>query len=148
MEYRASVNIWIEVKAMRLLKNLKVTEKEQKEVICNIEAFLNQEKSVLYSYIYGSFIEGKGFNDIDIAIYVDEESMSEDNLLQCQLELGVKLETLLQKYPIDCRLLNQAPLSFRFSVITEGELIFSRNENKRISFETLTRSRYFDFKPH
>lgn len=45
-------------------------------------------------------------------------------------------------------MLNFAPLSFKFDVITNGVLLFSKQEIASIEFECRTRDLFFDFIPH
>lgn len=49
---------------------------------------------------------------------------------------------------MNVRILNNAPRSFRFGVIRNGELLFSRDERRRVDFEFLTMSMYHDFSYH
>ena len=49
---------------------------------------------------------------------------------------------------VDVRVLNNAPLSFRFKVIKGGELLFSRDEKLWCDFECLTFVKYHDFDFH
>ncbi|WP_456454066.1 nucleotidyltransferase domain-containing protein, partial [Thermococcus sp.] len=85
-------------------------------------------------YLHGSFLSGP-FRDIDIAVYTDGER---DVFYELELEerLG---------FPVDVRVLNNAPISFRFKVL-KGELLFSRDEEKRCDFESRTMGDYHDFK--
>lgn len=133
---------------MRAFKKKRINSEERKLLFQDIKGILEKNPAVSFAYIFGSFVENEGFNDIDIALYADEEILGNMTATEFQLELGVKLEKELNICTIDCRALNPAPLSFRFSVITKGDLIFSRDEEKRVSFESMTRNLYFDFKPH
>lgn len=133
---------------MQILKKYKIDNETREKTIERIAAFLMDEKAVSFAYIYGSFLEDSGFNDIDLAVFVDEAMVSHEKVLDYQLDLSVNLERVLMSFPVDVRALNIAPLSFRFSVITKGDLAFSRDERERVSFEVMTRSLYFDFKPH
>ena len=47
----------------------------------------------------------------------------------------------------DVRVINEAPLMVRGEVVTNGILLYSRNEVFRVAYETSTRSEYFDFMP-
>ncbi len=123
---------------MRVFKRYSLDREERIEVVRNTASFLTKAGTVSFAYIYGSFSKEEGFNDIDLAVYIDESKVS--NIFDAQLELGVSLEREIG-YPVDCRAFNLAPLSFRFSIITFGDLIFSRDEGRRVSFETMTRSR-------
>lgn len=133
---------------MQAFKRFTLTPEKRGIVIRDIAAFLDNEEAILFAYVYGSFCGEDGFNDIDVAVYVNELAITKDDRLDYQLGLAVRLERELKQYPIDGRILNNAPLSFRFSVITHGDLIYAKDEKARVSFEAMTRSLYFDFKPH
>jgi predicted nucleotidyltransferase len=117
--------------------NLTGTEKERiKENILNL---LRQREEILFSYIHGSFLENN-FRDIDIAVYL----LDEKKPLKYELNLEREIEDVAG-VPVDVRILNNAPLSFRFNVIKNGILLFSRNENVRCDFESLSMVEYHDF---
>ena len=103
-----------------------------------IKEFLMGRKEVLFAYLHGSFLSGP-FRDIDIAVYTDGERD-----VFYELELERELEERLG-FPVDVRVLNNAPISFRFKVL-KGELLFSRDEEKRCEFESKTLGEYHDFK--
>ena len=114
----------------------------KKKVIREIVEILRGMPEILFAYVHGSFLKDR-FRDVDVAVYLggnyDKKSILKEEL---------KLEELLEReieYPVDVRVLNNAPLSFRFNVIKHGELIFSRDENRRSTFEALTISEYHDF---
>ncbi len=133
---------------MRPVKRFGINNEDRREIVDRIAAFLAKIGTISFGYIYGSFFEKEGFNDIDVAVFVDERAVRKEDCFKYQLELGVELEREIGRYSIDCRALNLAPLQFRFSVITKGELVFSRDEAERVLFETRARSLYFDFIPH
>jgi len=47
----------------------------------------------------------------------------------------------------DVRVIDNLPLVLKGKIITEGFLIYSRNETLRVNFETSVRIAYFDFLP-
>ncbi len=112
------------------------------EVIKNI---LCGPAEVLFEYIHGSFIRGKGFRDIDIALYLRDD-MLKDRITDYEIEMEIKLENAL-KYPVDVRVLNHAPLSFQYRAIKEGILLFERDGDFRVDFQVGTLDFYFDFAP-
>lgn len=116
-----------------------ITDTKKEKVKEKITCFLKRREEVLFTYIYGSFTEG-GFRDIDIAVYLNDEEDS----LSYELTMEGKLENAIG-FPTDVRILNHAPLSFRFNVIKNGFLLFSRNENIRCDFESLSIVEYHDF---
>jgi predicted nucleotidyltransferase len=117
------------------IHNLNKTQK--KEIMEKITEKL-KEKGVIFAYVHGSFLT-RNFRDIDIAIYLKEGG---DVLTEVKIE--VELEKILG-FPVDVRVLNSAPLTFRFRVIRDGLLLFSRDERIRSDFEALTISEYHDF---
>lgn len=48
--------------------------------------------------------------------------------------------------PMDVKILNHAPIAFRYEV-TRGEVIFSRDEEARLRFVENTWNEYLDYKP-
>ncbi|HUP01014.1 MAG TPA: hypothetical protein VM737_05770 [Gemmatimonadota bacterium] len=51
-------------------------------------------------------------------------------------------------FHLEVRDLEDLPLVVRGRVLTEGALIGSNDESRRVSFETRTRLQYFDFLPY
>ncbi len=120
--------------------------KKEKKVIKNaIHSLLAREKEVVFAYLYGSFLSAAWFRDIDIAVFVDEKKIDRKDVIDYEISLSLELEKELH-LPMDVKILNYAPLSFRYEV-TKGEVIFSRNEEVRFTFLELTWHRYLDFAP-
>jgi len=111
---------------------------QKKEIIDELTRLLREREEIIFAYLHGSFLT-HDFRDIDIAVYLKKD---EDVLYE--VELGVELEKIL-KFPVDVRVLNSAPLTFKFKVIKDGLLLFSRDERIRSDFEALTISEYHDF---
>jgi len=111
---------------------------QKKEIIDELTRLLIEREEIIFAYLHGSFLT-HDFRDIDIAVYLKKD---EDVLYE--VELGVELEKIL-KFPVDVRVLNSAPLTFKFKVIKDGLLLFSRDERIRSDFEALTISEYHDF---
>ncbi len=103
---------------------------------------------VLFAYLYGSFATGvvHPFSDVDIGIYVKE--IAEGGYLA--MELGISLEfdeELPGNFQSDLRVINDLPLSFLGQIVTDGVLVYCRDDPTRIDFETSVRMAYFDFLP-
>jgi len=62
-----------------------------------------------------------------VHIFVDEKRGSRREALDYEIELSLELEKEL-RLPVDVKLLNYAPLRFRYKV-TKGEAVFSRDED-------------------
>lgn len=115
------------------------------KVIKKISEILSAKDEVLFTYLYGSFIEKEIFKDIDIALYLDEKMINEIDIVDYEIDLSLQIEKEL-KIPVDVKIINFAPLSFRYSVSC-GFLLFSRDESKREEFLCNTWKEYFDFLP-
>lgn len=103
---------------------------------------LEQHPEVIAAYVFGSFVSAGAFGDIDVAILA---LSAPENPLDLELKLEMELEDVVG-CPVDVRVLNQAPLPFRYTVIQEGEVIVDRKPNVRADFEGVTLKLYFDFK--
>ena len=119
------------------------------EILKVLERALEKEQGLCAVYVHGSFIKGGPFHDIDLALYY--HPTPKFNPLDKELDLEVALEEGLIKagfrIPVDVRIINKAPLSFRYNVIKEGQLLLVRDDNQRVDFEVLTLTKYFDFAP-
>ena len=124
-------------------------ESKRAEILKVLERALEKEQGLCAVYVHGSFIKEGPFHDIDIALYY--YPTPEFNLLDKELGIEVALEEALIRagfcVPVDVRIINRAPLSFRYHVIKEGKLLLVREDNRRVDFEVLTLTQYFDFAP-
>lgn len=116
-----------------------------RNIIEKILETISQKREVLFAYLHGSFLEKGDFKDIDIALYLDEEITDKIGILQYEIDTSLQIEKEL-KIPVDVKILNLAPLSFKYNVSC-GSLIFSRDESKREEFLCNTWMEYFDFLP-
>ena len=103
---------------------------------------------VRFAYLYGSVARGEAHpgSDLDIAVMF-ERSVSAEERLSLELALGLALDARLGGERADVRDLAALPLILRGRVLTEGALLFSRDEEGRVAFEVATRNEYFDFLP-
>lgn len=116
----------------------------------NIIKILEEEPDILLAYLFGSYAKGtqNETSDIDIAIFLMDESLLERYPLYPS-RLAIKIENnLSRKKRVDIRVLNGSTLRFKSQVLRYGKLLFSRDEKKRIEFETTSLDNYYDFKPY
>ncbi|HLI69321.1 MAG TPA: HepT-like ribonuclease domain-containing protein [Ktedonobacteraceae bacterium] len=112
---------------------------------------LNQlfaQNPVNAAYLAGSLSNRTAFGhltDVDIAILLMEQIKS-DQFLDYQLYFFSELAKRLDSDNIDVVILNQASLLLKLQVIRYGQILFSRDEKSRISFETRAVMDYLDFK--
>lgn len=116
----------------------------------NIIKVLSEESDILFAFLFGSYAKGTQDekSDIDIAVYLKDESILERIPLYPS-RLAIKIERALdKKKKVDVRILNGSTLRFRSQVLRFGKLLHSKDEKKRIEFETSSLLQYYDFKPH
>jgi predicted nucleotidyltransferase len=103
---------------------------------------------VQLAYLYGSSVTGQmtPFSDVDVALVVGETIRP---LSRLKLTLRVQL-ALADRCGIenaDVRVIDDAPLVFRGRLVSDGVLVYARDEGVRVAFETATRMQYFDYLP-
>lgn len=111
---------------------------------------LSEKEEIIASYLYGSFINRKYFRDLDVGLLIND-TYKPNVLYEARIsgELEIALKPIFDNFKtIDVRILNDKPLSFLFSVLKNSELIFSKNESKRVKFEADIIKKYLDIKPH
>jgi len=112
---------------------------------------LNQlftQNPVNAAYLAGSLSSRTSFGhltDVDIAILLMDQIKS-DQFLDYQLYFFSELAKRLESESIDVVILNQASLLLKLQVIKYGQILFSRDEKQRVSFETKAVMDYLDFK--
>ncbi|MGH2556843.1 MAG: type VII toxin-antitoxin system MntA family adenylyltransferase antitoxin [Actinomycetota bacterium] len=103
-----------------------------------------RKAGVLVAYLFGSRARGRHreTSDADVAVLLDgERGLLEQEALADQLARAMGLPD------VDLIVLDEAPLEMRGRVVQEGRVLFSADEARRVAFEVLTRSQYFDFLP-
>jgi len=121
--------------------------KHLSELKKNIEKVLKDHKEIVAVYVYGSIISGiyRKDSDLDIGILLDD-AFPEEPLYPARLAREIKIRGNIDR-PVDVQILNHCSLRFLHQVLRNGELILSRDEGKRVEFESTALCRYIDFKP-
>ncbi len=78
-----------------------------------------------------------------MAVYL-KKVKNKKEALKYELSLERELEDIID-FPVDVRIINYAPLSFRFKIIKNSVLLFSKDEEIRGDFESLSIVEYHDF---
>jgi len=127
---------------------IKMKNTEIKKKIFKIAADVFRDTQVLFAYLYGSYAvdQAHRFSDLDIGIYVPRLSQREK--MDLEMILALEIDKKLKQGPAsDVRIINSLPLTVAGKIITEGLLIYCRDDEARIDYETIIRSAYFDFLP-
>lgn len=121
-----------------------ITKSSLKELETKIKGFFSSEESVVVVYLFGSTAreESNCLSDIDIAVLFDN-TLAKKEAFDLQMKLIVDLGDLLKTKNVDLVVLNDSPLLLAFNIIRDG-IILKSDEKKRVHFETLTMSRYYD----
>lgn len=106
---------------------------------------LASRPEIVFAILYGSAAEGRPFHDVDVAVYVDEAQLSDRDHYGYMFALADALEQRIP-YPVDVRLINDAPLPFRYN-ISRGRPIFARDATALADFLSRTWDEYLDFAP-
>ena len=109
---------------------------------------LLDQQPIRLVYLFGSVTTGRTtpFSDVDIALLVTED-LSPLKKLRLILRTQLALADHAGIPNPDVRIINDAPLVFQGRVVSDGILVYARDEQERIEFETATRLRYFDYLP-
>ena len=113
----------------------------QKEIIKTIKEFLLEQQDVAFAYLFGSFVRGGRYLDIDLGLYLEPSAdlirigslqAALDTLTDNKADLVI-LNEVLDKKPV-----------LGYQVITQGLLLFSRNDAFHLNFKRRVLGRYFD----
>jgi len=124
------------------------TSLPETQVSC-IGKVLEQYPRIALAYLFGSTARNRTtkFSDLDIALVLFEDAITPLERLRFELMVEDVLAADCHLSNADVRVINDAPLVFKGQVLTDGQLLFSRDEEMRVDFETYTRLAYFDFQP-
>jgi predicted nucleotidyltransferase len=109
-----------------------------------IKAVLRGQPDIIFAYLHGSFLKAERFRDIDVAVFLKNPASS---TLQAEIRLETELAKVIKKFRVEIRVLNHAPLSFRYNVIKDGSAIVVVDDALRCEFVEATLRDYFDFAP-
>jgi predicted nucleotidyltransferase len=104
---------------------------------------LFQRRGVALAYLFGSYVHEKvrATSDIDIAVLLDR---SKEGLYSSYRELMLGVREALGTERFDLLLLNDAPPALQFEIISQGQLIYSRDEQVLNAFEMNVIRRFQD----
>jgi hypothetical protein len=100
---------------------------------------------ILAVYLFGSYArnEAGSLSDIDIACLIDSTKVKVN--FDFELKLLSDINDLFQTDEVTLVVLNNAPLTIQYGVISDSKLIFCRDEGKRQEFENRIVMIYLDF---
>jgi uncharacterized protein len=118
----------------------RLPREERRVVLQRVTQALAEQHGIEFAYAYGSFLDGPGFRDIDVAIWTTGDARD-----PVDLTLGIAL-TRIAGYPVDVRIINQAPVPFLFHVL-RGQPLIVRDERHLADLIESTARTYHDRAP-
>ncbi len=100
----------------------KLEKSDREKILVRIKEVLSGRDEVVLAVVFGSFISGRVFRDIDIGVYV--KSVVKDHL-DYKFMLEEELSSILG-YPVDVKVLNEAPPGFLKNVLINGKVLVER----------------------
>jgi len=90
---------------------------------------LTKHPEILFAYLYGSFVEGVAYHDIDVAVFLKP---TPEDIFDYEEVLSVELTRAIKK-SVDVHVLNHASLGFQHSVLRGEFLLPEKKTYLRIS---------------
>jgi len=116
----------------------------KKDFITKIGEIVSKFDDVDIAYIFGSFLESEKFEDIDVGLVLNKD-ISPYARFKLSMKVARELERKIKpRLEFDVKILNHSPIEFQHEVLKKGRVVFSRNEDKRIEFESRLISTYLD----
>lgn len=109
-----------------------VSAAEREHVAGRLAGVLADEDVVVFAYLFGSFADGRPFEDVDVAVFLDPARARGLDTLTVRLDLTGRLEAAAG-VPVDLILLHEADLGLRGTAL-RGRLLMSRDEAQRIAY--------------
>jgi predicted nucleotidyltransferase len=106
---------------------------------------LPDRPEILFAILYGSAAEGLPFRDLDIGLFVDRVSVPASAELDYAFALADELEQVAS-HPVDVRVINDAPLPFRYNV-SRGIPLMVNDKEVFARFLERTWDEFLDFQP-
>jgi predicted nucleotidyltransferase len=120
-------------------------ERDRDRIVGDLQRELDARPEVLLAVLHGSFPRGGVYRDIDVAVWLDPTRLSRDERFRYALDLSVHLRVQLG-CPVDVRVLNDAPLAFRYHAL-QGRPLVTRDEAWLDELRARTWDDYLDFQP-
>ena len=106
---------------------------------------LQGRPEIHFAILYGSAAESRSFEDLDIGLFVDRALVTTSSELDYAFTIADELEQVAP-CSVDVRVINNAPLPFRYNVSRGIPLVIN---NKEVFYHFLERTwdEFLDFQP-
>lgn len=122
--------------------------KLSRETLEKLKKYFSEKPEVSAAYLYGSFArdEAKKDSDIDLGVLITRSGTKRGRFDIPQVRMTEEIEQLLDK-EVEVQDLESCGVEFSHRVLSEGRLVYCRDERKRMEFEEKLIRTYFDLKP-
>lgn len=124
---------------------MNLASRAQSDLEKTLAARLATHPEIRFAMLYGSAAEGGTFRDLDIGLFVDRTQVSAEADLDYAFALADELAAIVP-FPVDVRVINDAPLPFRYNV-SRGIPLMVKDEECFYTFLERTWDEYLDFQP-
>ena len=121
------------------------SELDREQIVGRLQRELDARSAIVLAVLHGSFPKGGTYRDIDVAVWLNPDPLSRDERFRYALDLSVHLHVQLGR-AIDVRVLNDAPLAFRYHAL-QGRPLVSPDEEFLDELRARTWDDYLDFQP-
>ncbi|MFQ5709975.1 MAG: nucleotidyltransferase domain-containing protein [bacterium] len=111
-----------------------------------ISEYFSRQTEVIAVYLFGSYADNKSRCDSDLDLAILCESFCPEKLLGLQNKYFKELSRVVPKN-LDIVMLNRAGELLTYEVFRQGRVIFQRNSEKRVAFQSRRISDYLEFAP-
>lgn len=114
---------------------------EKRTIKLAAKEFLADQSEIVFAYIFGSFVKGEKYRDIDIAIYgSDSFALTKIGFMQAELNKKTGKEVDI----VDLHNLYKKKPAFAFNIVTSGKLLFNNDQEIHTIFKRKVLINYFD----
>ena len=123
-----------------------LASQDKETVVKRLADLLAQRPEIQFASLHGSFEESiNGFNDIDVAVWLEPSKFQSEAVFDYQIDLGIFLEAHVT-YPIDVKVLNFANIGLQYAA-SGGRLLTAGDPEVWFNFRERTWLMYLDFAP-
>ena len=130
----------------KMIKFKKI-EHDIRPLLSELPRVFEKHAEIVAAYLFGSYAHDKvdPLSDVDIALLSDPPYNRKINFEQWG-NYHEEVVRSLKTEEVDLIILNEAPLRIQYGILANKELIYNRDNDKRVDFEVMVYSHYFDFK--
>jgi predicted nucleotidyltransferase len=126
------------IERRQTIDNMNTMSQTEKDRITSLISHkLDSDERVIFAYLYGSFVCGNFFRDIDVFVYIrnDEDtfvtqSSIRDNIYESVINAGFHIGI----DDFDVRVINDAPYDFVIDILDKGTLLVDKNRRLRTDY--------------